>query len=180
MIYNILTKLKLILNEGVKSSFGLVKDIVEISSITKEKKEGRVLITLLNVERDTSAGINFKSRAGLSVSNKFIQGNPSWSINLLVLVSVVFPSSGYESSLKIMDLVLDILQRNHQLNLPNSTEYLVIEPVNVSISELSNIWSICSSDLNPSIVLRIRSFNIDGNGVMQIHQEIKERILDLC
>lgn len=180
MIHDILVNLRLIINEGIKSTFGLVKDIVEISSITKDKKEGSVIITLLNVERDTSAGISFKSRGASNKANHLVQSNPSWSVNLLVLVSVIFPANGYVNSLKVLDLVLSILQSNHQLHLPDSTEYLIIEPVNLSISELSNIWSICSSELHPAIVLRIRSLNIDGNGIIQINQEIKEGILELC
>lgn len=177
MISVILQKITTILNDTIKLRFNLKKDIVKIQSVDTDESEGYVGISVINIERDTSSGIAFNKR-DVSLDHTG-RANPTWQINLYILIATVFPKKKYAESLKLMTEILGIIQSNHILSFEESGTRFTIEPVNMTFQELSNLWSVSGGTYYPSLVCKIRTIEIDGGGLLQINPTIKDREIDL-
>lgn len=177
MISTILHKVSAILNDNIKLSFNLKKDIVKIQSIDNNVTEGSICISLLNIERDTNSGISF-NRKNLSSSHN-VKGNPSWQVNLYILIAAVFPKKQYTESLTLTSEILQVLQSNHILTFDQSGIQLTMEPVNISFQELSNVWGVAGGTYHPSIVCKIKTLQVDGGSIMQLDSVINEREITL-
>ncbi len=57
------------------------------------------------------------------------------------------------------------IRNNSQLTLPDSGNALAVEPVNLSLAELSNLWSICGGGYQPSVLCKIRVLNLSGDEI---------------
>lgn len=177
MISTILHKISTILNDNIKLSFNLKRDLVKIQSIDNNVTDANVFISLLSIERDTNGGISF-NRKNLSSSHS-AKGNPLWQINLYILIAAVFPKKQYPESLVLISEILQILQSNHIITFDQSGVQFTMEPVNVSFQELSNVWSITGGTYHPSIVCKVKTLQIDGEAIMQLDTVINERELNL-
>lgn len=176
-MFDIFNKISSIINDRLRMQFNLSKDIVSLQTIEKDATEGYVSISLVSIERDTSAGISF-NRKNVS-DNKSAKSIPSWDMNIYVLIAAVFPKKQYGDSLKIITEILKIVQANSVLNFGEYNYKVIVEPYNISIQELSNLWSINGGTYYPSIVLKIRSIIIDSNKIIQVDTNINQTDLDI-
>lgn len=177
MISAILNRITAVLNDTIKLTFNLKRDIAKIQPVDSNQTEGAITVSLIHIERDTSAGISFHRKTiSPSYSSK---GTPSWHINFYVLIAVVFPKKQYGESIKLMTEILRVIQTNHVLSLDQSGVQFTMEPMNVSFQELSNLWSISGGTYHPSVVCKIKSVEIDGDAVLQVDTTIKEREINL-
>lgn len=180
MLYQTLINISSLLNDYLKLRFKLTHDIVFLAS-TKESDStipaNRVGVSIINIERETVAGISFKRQ---QIDNqKFGMSAPDWQINVYLLFSVVFEHKQYGDSLQILSGVLSFIQKNKQLNLQNYGTTYSIEPVNLSFSELSNIWSINGGTYHPSIVCKLRLLTIDEQEITSVSTGIKNNDIDI-
>lgn len=177
MFSSILQKITSNLNDNLKLRFNLNRDLVRIQAIDSEDNEGYIGVSILNIERDTSAGISFQKReVSLDFSSR---SNPNWQINFYILIAAVFPKKKYAESLKLLDEILRTIQANHVLVFEEFGLRYSVEPMNLSFAELSNIWSICGGAYQPSIVCKIRSIEIDGGSIIQFDPSVKNREIEL-
>jgi len=143
--------------------------------ISESRNNNSLIISLVNIERDTSMGINFKPQP--LQNERFFTGRPSLSLNLYVLVSSDFSNKNYDESLKYLSAALEMIQRNDLLTAYNTPElnpeisklYLGLE--NLSFQELSNIWSMLGRKYIPSFLLKVRMLTIDQ---MEIESEQRQ------
>jgi len=154
----------------------LNEDIVVINPLNNANTStppNKIVISLVNIERETGGGINFKSNA---VSDRLYNRTlPGWQLNLYVLFAAVFTEKQYEESLQILSSTLHFLQKNKNWIIPGTTFEFSIEPVNLSFSELSNLWSICGSTYYPSILCKIRTIDIDNNEISKLPRAIMNK-----
>src|SRR5690554_6818975 len=113
MIFEITNKISDILNEKLKTRFRLTKDIVKVQSVDNQVNEANVVVSMINIERDTSSGISFGRKKVMG--NYTSKSHPTWDVNLYILIAAVFPRKQYADSLKIITEVFKILQENYLL-----------------------------------------------------------------
>ena len=168
MIFEALQLLSVQLNDYLKIRFRLTEDIVFLSPIKDTAKAfpNRVAVTLVGLERETAAGVSFQ-RKSISDHNS-AQSAPSWQINLNVLLSVIFQEKQYEESLRLFSAVVAFIQKNNRVRSASEGLEFSLEVVNMSMHELSNLWSISGENYYPSVVCRIRVLEVDAGEIMDL------------
>lgn len=151
--------------------------VAKVQPIESPVKEGLISVSLLNIERDTSAGIHFAQKQ-ISLQH-LSKGNPIWHINFHIIIAATFPTANYTQSLKLMMDVMKIIQLNHILEFDNPTAQYTIEPVNLSFHELANVWGLAGGSYHPSLVCKVKSITIDGENVLGIDTTIQEKEINL-
>lgn len=174
MIFEALQLLSGQLNDYLKIRFRLTEDIVFISPIKDTAKAfpNRVAVTLVGLERETAGGVNFQRRT-ISDSTS-AQSVPSWQISLNVLISVIFQEKQYEESLRLFSAVVAFIQKNNMVRAGNEGLAFSLEVVNMSIHELSNLWSISGENYYPSVVCKIRLLEVDAGEIMDLSHIISK------
>ena len=168
MIFEALQLLSGQLNDYLKIRFRLTEDIVFISPIKDTAKAfpNRVALTLVGVERETAGGLSFQRR---SLSNSTsVQSTPSWQINLNVLISAIFQEKQYEESLRLFSAVVAFIQKNNMVRSANEGIVFSLEVMNLTMHELSNLWSISGENYYPSLVCKIRVLEVDAGEIMDL------------
>lgn len=177
MIFNILNKVKSILNENIKLELNISEDIVKIQSIDSGLTERQISLSIINIERDTSGGIAFNTK---NISDRHrTKGNPIWHINLYILIAAIFPKNQYAESIKVIYEILKTVQSNYVISLDQKGLQYTMEPVNISLQELSNLWSVSGGSYYPSIVCKIKSIPIDGENVIRVDTDINEKMVNI-
>lgn len=180
MLTDALNTLSNVLSDHVKKKFNLDEDIASLLPLPNSQSMtpgNKIHLTLVNVERETAHGIAF-SHKSVSESH-YRKGGPTWHLNLYVMISAVFPEKQYEEALQVLSGVFQALQLYHVLPLPQGNATLSIEPVNLSFTELSNLWGILGGSYYPSILCKIRTLSIDGGETKEIGRVIDEPALTL-
>lgn len=176
MLYEGLHALHKMLENHLKLSLLINEEVVIMSSLnsaTISTPPNKMIISLVNVERETAGGINFKYQ---NVSEGHSKKNlPPWQLNLYVLFSAVFAEKQYEESLQVLFATLHFLQKNKNYTIPETNIQLAIEPVNLSFNELSNFWSILGGAYFPSILCKIRTIHIDTNEIAGLSKPIMSK-----
>lgn len=168
MIFESLQLLSGKLNDYLKIRFRLTEDIVFISPIKDPAKAfpNRVAITLVGIERETAGGVSFQRRVVSDAMSA--QSAPSWQVNLNVLISVIFQEKQYEESLRLFAAVIAFIQKNNMVRSSGEEIAFSLEVVNLSMHELSNLWSISGENYYPSVVCRIRVLEVDSEEIMDL------------
>ncbi|MCC8153990.1 MAG: DUF4255 domain-containing protein [Tannerellaceae bacterium] len=175
MIGAILTTLSVSLNSYLKKEFQLHQDIAVVKpyhTISSQHSGNEVYLSLIHIERETGAGISF-SRKNLSPDYSQ-RGAPGWLLNLYILIAAVYQEKQYEESLHIISAVILFLQNKSVFPVPLTGTTLSLEPVHLSFTELSNIWSICGGQYYPSVVCRIRTLDMNTGEVKQLYRTLTQ------
>lgn len=176
MLYNSLSVLHRMLSNHLKLSLSLNDEIVllrPLNNMTVSSPPNKLFISLVNVERETGGGMSFKSQA--ISEGQYNKNRPTWQLNLYVLFAAVFSEKQYDESLQVLSTALHFLQKNKNYTVEGTNIQLAIEPVNLSFSELSNLWSICGSSYFPSVLCKIRTINIDSNEISRLSKPIMNK-----
>jgi Pvc16 N-terminal domain len=121
--------------------------------------ENKIVVTLINVERDPSA--NSGTWPVRPLNEGFARTSPPLSLNLLVMVTASF-ASNYSEALRFLGSVMGFFQAKPSFNAQNSPafpaemERLSMELVNLSIQEINNVWAILGAKYMPSVVYKMR------------------------
>lgn len=168
MIYNTLQTLTSNLSSHLRLRFGLNESIVVAGSPGKDTASGgagNLYVTLLNVERETAAGIRFGRNH--SAGEGYAHSAPAWQLNLYLMFSAIFPDKQYEEGLKVISAAVGFLQGSSRHGMPVGGGFC-IEPVNTSFGELSNIWGMFGRSYHPSIICKVRVLDIDSDTVTAV------------
>lgn len=159
MINSAISTFSSLLSDYLKKDFNFDEDIVSVLPLVNQQNamaSNKVHLFLTNIERETGAGIKFGQQ---KTGDNYKSGSPSWQLNLYLMIAAVFSEKQYEESLRIISAVALFLQSNNSFKLPNSDIQISVEPVNISFSELSNLWSINGNNYYPSILCKLRTLN---------------------
>ncbi|MCF8373728.1 MAG: DUF4255 domain-containing protein [Bacteroidales bacterium] len=177
MIHKAISAIEKKLETYLTNRFLVDEKIVAIANVGQNSSgiditQNKVLITLVNIEREYVMGVNFKTSRltdKLSATNR-----PPVHLNLNVLFSSNFIDKNYDEALKYISAITQFIQRNDLMDkhstpeLNPNIERLQLEIVNLSVQELSNLWSIFGGKYIPSILCKIRMLTVDSdedNGV---------------
>lgn len=173
MIDRVLSSIAGELNEFLGSYYDLPEGMAELGEIGGGRGEvvaNKMVVSLLNIEREGAMGINsrFKNAEG----DRMVQGAPAWHLNIWFVVAAVFEEKRYAESLKMLSTAIVFLQRNNLLRTDGRQRFM-IEPVTLDMQELTNLWSMLGGHYYPSVVCKIRMLTFDSGEIKKTVSRIK-------
>lgn len=173
MINRILVSITETLNEFLGSYYDIPEGGAEVGTIGGDGGENymnKVIVSLLNIERETAMGISKICRSG--TGSTMTQGDPAWNLNLYFVVAAVFDDKRYAESLKMLSASIGFLQQNSVFPMEGKQSY-TIEPVTLSLQELTNVWSIMGGHYYPSVVCKLRMVTFDSADIRRTVNRVK-------
>jgi hypothetical protein len=178
MISKVMTLMSNDLSQFLKNRFNLNEDPVVLSNITAIDGsvaidgENKIVLTLVNIEQETSLPKNINSTLGTVSTSVF--SSPSIFINLYILISAYFQNSNYNESLKLLSSSISFFQQKPTFNkqntpgIGNSINMFTVEILNVGINEQSNLWGQLGGKYLPSVLYKLRMLTFNGNYPVEI------------
>ena len=175
MIYESLNCITEEINQFFKNKLKIQDDRVVLSGIVNQdgtiaaKEENRVLITLINIRKETnvkngtiSSGVQSAATYSLPVS-----------INLYVLFSAYFTSGNYSEALRFLSYVIAFLQDKNVFNksntprLPDTIDKLIFEMENLETERLNNIWATLGAKYMPSVFYKVKMLTFNSAAIKE-------------
>ena len=126
--------------------------------------EQRVVLAIVNIERETGAGM-LAPRAARTQEGSYAQMPAPISLNLSVLMASHHPR--YTEALKRLSASIGFVQVHPVFEgsawptFPQRLERITTEVVNLDLHALSNLWNALGVKYMPSVLLRVRMLTID-------------------
>lgn len=175
MIDSAVTQVAGRLNEFLKRHANVTYDIVRTSNLAEldgtavTDTENKVLVFLVNVERETLPFNNLPTRTGVGRS---ADSSPSVHLTLSIMVAANFSGRHYPDALKFLANSVSFFQRNpifdhsNTPDLESRIDRLVLDIENLSITDLSNLWGILGGKYVPSILYKMRMVTFNARDVI--------------
>lgn len=171
MIYLILAAYARQMEQYMNSFLQQPEGLVEVGAIGAqgETEPCKIMISVLNVERETAIGIA-PGKGGNSHLSA-VSAPPVYA-NLNILIASVFSDKRYKESLSYLSLAITFVQSNPCFTTSDGTKY-VVELMAPSLQDQSNIWAQFGSKYYPSIVCKLRRLTFDSNEIRKTETSIK-------
>ncbi|WP_374938753.1 DUF4255 domain-containing protein [Phocaeicola vulgatus] len=128
---------------------------------TTEERPNKMVVALLNVERETSGGISAPiQRTG---DGGYARMQPPLLLNLNIMLAAVFDERQYAESLSLLSDTMRFIQSVPKF-MVDGADY-TIEVVNISTQDMNNVWTLLGGQYYPSVVCKIRRLSIDGDSI---------------
>ena len=135
--------------------------IVGMIGSAKEERPNKMVVALLNVERETSGGISTPiQRIG---DGRYARMQPPLLLNLNIMLAAVFDERQYAESLSLLSDTMQFIQSMPKFTV-EGLDY-TIEMVNISTQDMNNAWMLLGGQYYPSAVCKIRRLSIDGESI---------------
>lgn len=157
------------LNQHIKRQFSLSEDLVIVSNLINSEGQpasdtnNKLVITLVSVEKDaTMQSANPYARQ----SSGLVSLHPALHVNLGILISANFSDSNYNEALKLLSAVglyfqgQSVFDHNNTPDLPSEIQKFTVELENLSINDMSSLWSMIGSKHLASLFYKVRSIVI--------------------
>lgn len=180
MIKQALTLIRTSLDQNLKLRFGLNESVVVTSRIIDQDgktpliNQNKVVITLLNVEQETSR--QFTGRFSRGGSDTVQDKSPSERFNLDLMFTANFDD--YEESLNFLDATIGFFQANTSVtqgttsNVPKGVNKVNLDIETLNYTETYNLWSALGAKYVPSVVYKARLITIMSDEIVSISQPI--------
>ena len=162
MIYEVLQTLTDNLNVYFRTKLKIQEDKAELSAIVNQdgtialQSENKVLVTLLNIEREP-----------FSASGQIV-GRQKLSLNILVIFSCHFSNSNYSEAIRFLDLIITYFEENYTLeaqNIYDGNNKIKVEIETYNIDKVHNVWATIGAKYLPSVVYKLRMVVVDSNSI---------------
>lgn len=163
MIRKILTCYAERLNEYLSALHRRPEGLATVGMIgnTTEERPNKMVVALLNVERETSGGISAPiQRTG---DGGYARMQPPLLLNLNIMLAAVFDERQYAESLSLLSDTMRFIQSVPKFTVEGA-DY-TIEVVNISTQDMNNVWTLLGGQYYPSVVCKIRRLSIDGGSI---------------
>lgn len=173
MIDSALTFISDQLDQHLKNSFRLdesvtvLNNLVDANGSVPQKNQNKVVITLINLEQETSKQFYGGQSWSSSNNGQINQVLPSVHFNLDVLFTANFDN--YDESLKFLTATVGFIQpstyfnRKNQPSLPEGITALKFEIENSPYEKTHNLWSALGAKYQPSIIYKVRHVTVQEN-----------------
>jgi hypothetical protein len=163
------------LNQYLKNAFDLTEDVVVVSNILEQDGslaahvDNKVVVFLVNIEKDTSAGNRYGQGALGALRNS--SGYPPLKLNIYLMFAACFGGKNYPEALKFISNTIAFFQRSpvfdHQNTpeLDDKIEKLVLDMENLPFRDLSSLWGVLSGKYLPSVLYKVRMLTFDADDV---------------
>ncbi len=174
MVYHTLASFAEGLSEHLSRVFALRDEMVQLAApdVKNATPPNKLLVMLAGVERETAGGISF---ANYPAGERFAKSAPPWQVNIYMLVAAFFAEKQYGEGLRALSEALRYIQNNPLLTVPTVKETLTVEAVNLSFSELSNLWGIFGGSYRPSILCKVRVLQLSGGEMRRTATPITQK-----
>lgn len=163
MIRKILTYYAEQLDEYLSRFYHRPEGLATVGMIgsAKEERPNKMVVALLNVERETSGGISTPiQRIG---DGRYARMQPPLLLNLNIMLAAVFDERQYAESLSLLSDTMQFIQSMPKFTI-EGMDY-TIEMVNISTQDMNNAWMLLGGQYYPSAVCKIRRLSIDGESI---------------
>lgn len=157
------------LEEYLSGYYEHPEGVVKLGAIGNEEgneTEGKMMITLLNMERETAAGRNGNRKEG----REYLGSKPPLHLNVYWLLSSAFKEEKYELGLKLLGYSLLYFQQHTAFRLEGNL--FTIEPVSLDFQGLANVWSVMGGQYYPSMVYKLRMLTLAGEEISRTAPDI--------
>lgn len=186
MINTVLELVTNSLNRYLKIRLEFSEHMVVLSSLVEPDgsmvpaTDNKLVISLVSIERDTSANtppvVNTKGEGGTAA-----KARPGIRLNLYIMVSANFSAGNYNEGLKILSHAIGFFQKYPVFtrhNIPDMDPKigkLIFSIENLSIRDLSSLWSVISNKYVPSVLYKIQVLAIEAEAVVQRTRLIEDK-----
>lgn len=159
------------LNQALRRAFAIREDMAVLANILEQdgrvgpQVENKLVVSLVNIERESVAQRD--ARPGRNPMARALVSPEPVHLNLSVMFAANFSGSNYTEALKMISGTIGFFQSRPVLDHRNTPELdrrierLALDIANLSLSDLSNLWSILSGKYVPSIMYRVRMVSVD-------------------
>lgn len=162
MIHKILNTYASRLEEYLSAFYCRPEGLVTVGPIGNSTNErpNKLMVCLLNVERETSGGITATVQKS---TDGYVRLQPPLLLNLNVMLAAVYDERQYGESLSVLSDTLRFIQSTPKFRVENS-DY-TIEIVTLSTQDMNNVWTLMGGQYYPSVVCKIRRLTIDSENI---------------
>lgn len=162
MIYEVLQTLTDNLNVYFRTKLKIQEDKAELSAIVNQdgtialQSENKVLVTLLNIEREPF------SASGGNI------GRQKLSLNIIVIFCCHFSNSNYSEAIRFLDLIITYFEENYTLevnNIYDGNNKIKVEIETFNLEKVHNVWATIGAKYLPSVVYKLRMIVVDSNTI---------------
>jgi hypothetical protein len=163
------------LNQALRTGFAIRDDVAVLGNVLEQdgsvgaQLDNRIVVSLVNIERETLA--QRAPRHGAHPLARSVLTEEPVHLVLSVMFAANFSGSNYGEGLKMISAVVGFFQSRPVLD-PHNTpgldrriDRLALDIANLSVAELSNLWSILSGKYLPSVLYRVRLVSVDRDQV---------------
>ena len=133
------------------------------------EEEDKMVISLLNIEREGAMGATKSFQAE---GKEFVQKMSPWYLNIYFVVVARFREKRYLDGVKMLSAAIAYLQQHPTVSIQGNRKF-VVEPVTLSIQELTNVWSILGGKYYPSVVCKVRMLKFQGDEIQKMTGSIR-------
>lgn len=171
MIYEALSCVIEDINNNLKRKLQINEDKVILSGIINQdgsiamQGENKMLVTLINVEKETA-----RAAAGNSAAGGMFGTTPaSVCINLYVLFAAYFSANNYPQALRFLSYTIAYFQSKNIFTAQNtpaldsSISKLAFELESPGQDRLNNMWATLGAKYMPSVLYKVRMLTFDDS-----------------
>ncbi|HEX5555511.1 MAG TPA: DUF4255 domain-containing protein [Chitinophagaceae bacterium] len=180
MIFEALSCVTEQINEHFRNRLKISEEKVVLSGIVNQdgslavQGENKLLVTLVNIENDTTA----RNNKGGNGSGTPANVSSGVNINLYVLFSAYFGSNNYPESLRFLSFIIAYFQNKSVFNRSNTPkmdsriEKLIFKMENMGIERLNNVWTTLGAKYMPSVLYKMKMLTFDDSIVKEFRPAV--------
>lgn len=180
MIFEALSCVTEDVNEHLRNKLRISENKVILSGIANQdgslaiKDENKLVVTLVNLENDTTGQSNRVGGASKTLAHVATDIN----INLYVLFSAYFSSNNYPESLRFLSFLIayfhnkSVFNKSNTPSLDDRIEKLIFKMENLKAEGLSNMWTMLGAKYMPSVMYKMRMLTFDDSIVREYRPEV--------
>ncbi|MCP4983829.1 MAG: DUF4255 domain-containing protein [Gammaproteobacteria bacterium] len=163
------------INQHLMRISGLHEDVVVVSNILEQDGtvathvNNRIVVSLVNIEKDTVPLTHQQSATGSSMRTPVT--SPPIHFNLYLMFASYFSGNNYQEGLKFLSNTIcyfqgqSVFDQQNSPGLDRSIDKLILDIQNLTMDDLSNLWGILSGKYLPSVLYRVRMVTYEANAV---------------
>lgn len=176
MIKKVLTYYAERLNEYLSAIHHQPEGMAEVGFIgnTTEEKNGKMVISLIGVEREVAGGISAPMK---HTPEGYVRTVLPLMLNLNVMLAVVYDERRYAESLSVLSDTLKFIQSSPRFEV-DGIGY-TIEIMTLSGQDLNNVWTLLGGQYYPSVVCKIRRFILDSEEITSSGSIVSKPVVEI-
>lgn len=139
-----------------------------------EERPNKMVLSLLNVERETTGGISAPIQR---TPDGYTRTQPPLLLNLNVMLAAVFDERQYAESLSVLTDTLRFIQSTPKFTVER-TDY-TIEIVTLSIQDMNNVWTLLGGQYYPSVVCKIRRLTLESEEISTSGKTVDKPVIEM-
>jgi hypothetical protein len=159
-----------VLNQFLKRKFSLdenkviLNNLVEANGAVPLGNQNKVVISLINIEKETAKPFYVRTRK--TNDGSFADINPTERYNLDMLISSNF--SNYSETLKFLNAVIGFFQVNTSIDvhsmpsIPEDLSKLEFELEKMTFHQMQSLWTAMGAKYQPSVIYKMKLVTIQG------------------